>query len=108
MEFNLQFNKLRNRMEAGNQLLSLQSPRLGHTLGSLKELQLGWLSSEAAVLRGSFGLCCRVELFCCSHMRKATWLFLHKVLLYIFVSVVVVVVGSSVGKCRALGGGTQL
>lgn len=31
MKFNLQFNKLSNRMEVGNQLLSFQSLHLGHT-----------------------------------------------------------------------------
>lgn len=91
MKLNLQFSKLINSMETGSQLLSFQSPHLGHTWVSLKELQLAWLGPElVTALRGAFSFCYRAELFYCPQRGGITSLSLHEVLFYIFVSVVVV------------------
>lgn len=62
VKLKLQFSTLINSMETGNQLLSFQSPHLGHTWGSLKELQLAWLSPELVTALRAFSLCYRAAL----------------------------------------------
>lgn len=91
VKLKLQFSTLINSVETGNQLLSFQSPHLGHTWGSLKELQLAWLSPELVTALRAFSLCYRAEFFCCPQRGGITSLSLHEVLLHFFVFSMVVV-----------------